>query len=104
MTNSSTGAFTCPDDSLYLFMWSGTSSKGDNTLNLMIDSVRKAATLQQEVNGSYDDSGTSGTSSQTFIHKCSPGSVITLSGWAVLIQQNLMADFCTFSGHRLPGQ
>ena len=101
--NSSTGTFTCPDNFLYLFMWSGTGSKSWIILNLYFDSVIAGRVCNTE-NLSGDHNGTSGTCSQSIIIRCSAGSVVTLRGAGINSLDFLLGDFSIFSGYRLPGQ
>ena len=76
--NESSGEFTCPDELLYLFMWSGTGNRGSISLNLHFD-LDQIGRLYYTRTEDYDDEyGTSGTSSKSVILQCSAGSTVTL--------------------------
>ena len=101
--NSSTGAFTCPDNFLYVFMWSGAGSEIFTVLELFVDSALTGRVCNTN-NSAGDEFGTSGTCSQSIIIKCSEGSIVTLRGGYIDSTSFLLADFTIFSGYRLPGQ
>ena len=97
--NPSDGVFTCPDESLYLFIWSGTGSVGWIGADLYFDSVTTGR-LYTTFTGDYGDQyGTSGTSSQSIIIRCSLGSTVSIRGGGITSSDFILADFSNFSGY-----
>ena len=100
----SNGRFRCPDDLLYMFSWSATSSSGSCSVDLYIDSTFVKGNYMNYRTGSTGMLGTSGTASMSTIVRCSTGSIVTLRGMGLSTSRFLLADFTTFSGFRIPGQ
>ena len=100
--NPSNGIFTCPDDKLYFFTWSGTMILGDSNVNLYYNSTFVKYNSMQYTDSAADSRGTSGTSSQSTIIRCSAG--ITLYLLKTDSSRLLLADYSVFSGYRIPGQ
>ena len=99
--NPSDGKFTCPDNKLYFFTWSGTMIEGNSRLELFFNSSRIRRAYTQFYTSSADSRGTSGTSSQTAIIKCSIGISAYLSHTP---PRFLLAEYSVFSGYLIPNQ
>ena len=76
--NPSDGIFTCPDDKLYLFTWSGTMISDASYVELYYNSTFTKDNYMQPTGSSADSRGTSGTSSQSTIIRCSAGTTAYL--------------------------
>ena len=73
--NPTDGLFTCPDNELYLFTWSGTAIARDSDpfLRLVFNSTIIRQAYMQRTDSNADSRGTFGTCSQTAIIRCSTG-------------------------------
>jgi hypothetical protein len=100
--NPLTGVFRCLDDSLYLFQWSATSIGGNCNLDLYLNNVlhKQNSMTTQTASAAY---GSSGTSSQFAIIKCTTSDRVSLRGSSLSTSRYLLAEHTTFSGYRLPG-
>ena len=98
-----TGAFTCPDDSLYMITYGGTSNIGYCHLHLYYNDSRIKRNYFN-AQSSSESTGTSGTSSQSTIVRCSSGATVSLRGESLSSSRYLLADHTTFSGYRIPDQ
>ena len=99
--NPSDGTFTCPDDKLYFFTWSGTMIFGNARLELYYYYFLAKYNYMQPTGSPADSRGTSGTSSQSTIIRCSAGTIVYLRLYSSVL---LLADYSVFSGYRIPGQ
>ena len=95
--NSTTGAFTCPDDALYMFTWSVTDDVGDSSLYLRLNGSNVQRMFLSQASGT---SHTSSTNGQSKIMRCFSGDVFAL--FLQSSSQILLADYTMFTGCKLP--
>ena len=106
--NKSNGTFTCPDNKLYLFTWSGTAIFAESALVLYLnDSLNYTVGVNylQVTGNSSDSRGTSGTCSQNAIFRCSTGTTVNV--YYLYLTESaspLLADYSVFSGYLIPNQ
>ena len=100
--NPSDGTFICPDDKLYVFTWSGTMTLGGSYIDLFFDDTLAKVNGMQYTDCGEDSCGTSGTSSQSTIIRCSTGSILYLRLTASI--GTFLSDYSVFSGYRIPNQ
>ena len=99
--NPLNGTFVYPDNMLYVFTWSGTAIQGSIDLHLDTGSAGTKYNFLKPTDSPSDSRGTSGTSTQSTVIRCSTGSTVYVRRISTRI---LLAGYCVFSGYRIPGQ
>lgn len=98
------GRFTCPDGRYYMFAWSQTHALGNTNLDLYVNGDMRQPSYASAAPSGTDSTGTSGTSSQSIILRCSPQDIITLRASGLTATYPLLAHYTFFSAYLLPNQ
>ena len=93
--DSGTGIFTCPDNELYVFTWSGINDNGDTYMDLYFNGL----SVQWLDFTPSLTSASSGSNSQSYLLRCIEGIPIRLYQGSIRTQ---IADYTIFTGYRLP--
>lgn len=100
--NPINGTFSCPDNSVYFFSWTGASNIGGGGLDLYMGGIIvKSNVFTPQTQGA--SSGTSGTSTMSVVLPCQPFRHINIATSASSVDGTIyLAQYTSFTGFAIP--